>query len=265
MSPRAYHLPPAPPAAIRIGRERSHRARAGGRDQVLTADEWAIVLLSLQVACGSLAVLLVPGIAMGWLLARVPFPGRSVVDTLVHLPLVLPPVVTGYLLLLTFGRRGWLGGWLHERLGVDIAFTWKGAVIAAAAMAFPLLVRAVRLAIELGDRRLEDAARTLGAGPWRVLATITLPLALPGIIAGLVLAFARSLGEFGATITLAGNIPGESRTLPVAIYGATQTPDGDQAATRLVVVSLAVSLVALFASEWLQRRWAPGGRERVAS
>ena len=220
----------------------------------MTPDEWSIIALSIQVALGSLALLAIPGIALGWILARCSFPGRTLLDVVVHLPLVLPPVVTGYLLLLLLGRRGLIGGWLHD-LGIDIAFTWKGAAIAAAAMSLPLLVRAVRLAIEMTDRRLEDAARTLGASPLRVVLTITLPLAIPGIIAGLVLAFARSLGEFGATITLAGNIPGESRTLPVAIYSLTQTPDGDTAALRLVVISLLLSLVALAGSEWLSRRW----------
>ena len=224
------------------------------RVRVLTPEEWSILALSLQVALGSLLLLAVPGIALGWVLARCSFPGRTLLDVLVHLPLVLPPVVTGYLLLLLLGRRGPIGGWLHD-LGIDIAFTWKGAALAAAAMSLPLLVRAVRLAIELSDRRLEDAARTLGASPLRVLFTITLPLATPGIIAGLVLAFARSLGEFGATITLAGNIPGESRTLPVAIYALTQTPGGDDAALRLVVISLVLSLAALAGSEWLNRRW----------
>ncbi len=221
---------------------------------MLSSEEWSIVLLSLQVAGASLGLLLVPGIALGWVLSRCHFPGKTLLDMLVHLPLVLPPVVTGYLLLLLLGRRGALGGWLHE-IGLDLAFTWKGAALAAAVMALPLLVRAVRLGLDLADRRLEDAARTLGASPWRVLLTITLPLTAPAILAGLVLAFARSLGEFGATITLAGNIPGESRTLPVAIWSLTQTPDGDGPALRLVLLSLALSLLALGGSEWLQRRW----------
>ncbi len=220
---------------------------------MLSPEEWSILWLSVQVAGTSLALLLVPGIALGWLLSRGRFPGKMFVDVLIHLPLVLPPVVTGYLLLVLCGRRGLLGAWLHE-LGLDIAFTWKGAALAAAVMALPLLVRAVRLGLDLTDRRLEDAARTLGAAPWRVFLTITLPLAAPAILAGLVLAFARSLGEFGATITLAGNIPGESRTLPVAIWSLTQTPDGDAPALRLVALSLILSLVALAGSEWLQRR-----------
>ena len=221
---------------------------------MLSAEEWSILLLSVQVAGASLALLLVPGIALGWLLSRCAFPGKTLLDVLVHLPLVLPPVVTGYLLLLLCGRRGPLGAWLHA-IGLDLAFTWKGAALAAAVMSLPLLVRSVRLGFDLADRRLEDAARTLGATPWRVFITVTVPLAAPALLAGLVLAFARSLGEFGATITLAGNIPGESRTLPVAIWSLTQTPDGDGPALRLVAVSLALSLVALGGSEWLHRRW----------
>jgi molybdate transport system permease protein len=223
-----------------------------------SAEEWSVLSLSLRVAAGSLALLLAPGIAMGWLLARRDFPGRAVVDTLVHLPLVLPPVATGYLLLLLLGRRSPVGAWLHDHLGIGLAFTTGGAVVAAAVMAFPLLVRSVRLAIELTDRRLEDAARSLGAGPWRVLFTITLPLAAPGLIAGLVLAFARCLGEFGATITLAGNIPDQTRTLPVAIYTWSQVPSGDAMALRLVAISVAVSFVALLGSHLLQRRWRGG-------
>jgi len=222
---------------------------------MLSHEEWSVLWLSLQVATASMCILALPGIAMGWLLARREFFGKSLVDTLVHLPLVIPPVVTGYLLLLMFGRRGVLGGWLHDHLGITIAFTWKGAVLASAVMAFPLLVRSVRLAIELSDRRLEDAARTLGATPWRVLTTITLPLAAPGMVAGLVLAFARSLGEFGATITLAGNIPDESRTLPVAIYAWSQMPGGDAMAMRLVLISLMVSFLALLGAGWIERRW----------
>lgn len=221
---------------------------------MLSAEEWSIVWLSMQVAGTSLAILLIPGIALGWVLSRCRFPGKTLLDVLVHLPLVLPPVVTGYLLLLLFGRRGVFGAWLHD-LGITIAFTWKGAALAAAVMALPLLVRSVRLGFDLADRRLEDAARTLGARPWQVFLTITLPLAAPALIAGLVLAFARSLGEFGATITLAGNIPDESRTLPVAIWSLTQTPDGEAPALRLVLISLVLSLIALAGSEWLHRRW----------
>ena len=221
---------------------------------MLSAEEWSILWLSVQVAGASLLLLIVPGIALGWVLARCSFPGKTLLDVLVHLPLVLPPVVTGYLLLLLLGRRGALGAWLHD-LGIGIAFTWKGAVLAAAVMALPLLVRSVRLGLDLADRRLEAAARTLGATPWRVFLSVTLPLAAPAILAGLVLAFARSLGEFGATITLAGNIPGETNTLPVAIWSLTQTPDGDAPAMRLVIISLVLSLLALAGSEWLHRRW----------
>ena len=198
--------------------------------------------------------MLLPGIGVAWLLARKQFYGKVLLDALVHLPLVLPPVVVGYLLLMCFGRRGWIGGWLHENFGIDIAFTWKAAAIAAAVMGFPLLVRAVRLAIELVDVRIEQAARTLGASPWRVFITITLPLSLPGVLAGAVLAFARSLGEFGATITFAGNIEGVTRTLPVAVFTYTQVPGGDGPAMRLVLISVALSLIALVGSELLARR-----------
>jgi molybdate transport system permease protein len=222
----------------------------------LSPVEVEILTLSLRVAFASIVLLALPGIALGWLLARVRFPGRSAVDLLVHLPLVLPPVVTGYLLLLLFGRNGLLGAPLEDWFGLRIAFTWKGAALAAAVMSLPLLVRAVRLAIEMTDRNVELAASTLGAGPLRILLTITLPAAAPGILAGMVLAFARSLGEFGATITLAGNIPGESRTLPVAIYTAAQIPEGDPVVQRLVLCSLVISVLALLGSEWLSRRLA---------
>ena len=222
----------------------------------MTDDELGILWLSLRVAAASLLLLAVPGVLTGWLLARKDFRGKAVLDACVHLPLILPPVVTGWLLLLLLGRHGWLGQYLGAWFGWRIAFTWKGAAIAAAVMAFPLLVRAVRLAIELADPRLEQAARTLGAAPLRVFLTITLPLAAPGILAGLVLSFARSLGEFGATITFAGSIPGESRTLPVAIYAWSQVPDGDGPVLRLALISVGVSLLALLGSEWLTRRLA---------
>ncbi len=221
---------------------------------MLTAEEWQIVGLSLRVAGCALLAMAIPGIILGWILARSRFPGKSLLDALVHLPLVLPPVVTGWLLLIALGRHSPLGRILNDWFGWRFVFDWKGAVVAAAVMALPLLVRAVRLAIELQDRDLERAAATCGAAPWRVAATVTLPLAAPGILAGLVLAFARCLGEFGATITLAGNIPGESRTLPVAIYSFTQMPDGDAAVWRLVGLSLAVSVLALVGSEWLARK-----------
>jgi len=221
---------------------------------VLEAAEREILLLSLQVAGCALCLMLVPGIAAGWLLARRRFPGKAVVDAIVHLPLVLPPEVTGWLLLVLLGHRSALGAWLHDVLGWDIAFNWKGAVAAAAVMGFPLLVRAVRLAIEVIDQDVERAAATCGAAPWRVFATVTLPLAAPGILAGAVLGFARCLGEFGATITIAGNIPGQSRTLPVAIWQYAQMPDGDAMVWRLVCLSIGVSVIALAISEWMSRR-----------
>ncbi len=220
----------------------------------LTSDEWTALWLSLRVSIIGLALMLVPGVASGWLLARKSFFGKSAFDALVHLPLVMPPVVTGYLLLILLGRRGWIGRLLHDKIGLDIAFTWKAAMLAAAVMGFPLLVRSVRLAMELVDRKLEQAARTLGSSPWRVFLTITLPLAMPGVLAGAVLAFARSLGEFGATITFAGNIAGETRTLPVAIFTSMQQVGGGDAALRMVIVSIAMSLAALIASEALARR-----------
>ena len=220
---------------------------------MLTAEEWSALGLSLQVAAWSVAIMVLPAVGCAWVLARSRVRGKMVLDAAVHLPLVLPPVVVGYLLLLALGRRGWIGSWLHE-LGVDIAFTWKAAAIAAAVMGFPLLVRSARLAMELVDERIEQAARTLGAGPVRVFLTITLPLAAPGVLAGVVLAFARSLGEFGATITFAGNIAGQTRTLPVAIFTYTQVPGGDGPAMRLIVISVVLSVAALIGSEVLARR-----------
>ncbi len=198
--------------------------------------------------------MLVPGIAFAWLLARGRFRGKLLLDVVVHLPLVLPPVVVGYMLLVSFGRRGLIGRWLHDSLGLDVAFTWKAAALAAAVMGFPLLVRSTRLAMELVDVRLEQAARTLRAGPWRVFFTVTLPLSLPGLLTGVVLALARSLGEFGATITFAGNIEGVTRTLPVAIFTYTQVPGGDEPAARLIVISVALSVGALVISEIAARR-----------
>ena len=210
--------------------------------------------LSLKIGLWCTALIVVPGIVTGWLLARIRFPGKALVDGLVHLPLVLPPVVPGYLLLLVLGRQGPVGRWLYETWGVTLAFTWQGAVVASALMAFPLMVRAVRLAVTLVEPRLEEAARTLGAGPLRVWLTVTVPLALPGILTGLVLAFARSLGEFGATITFVGNIAGETRTLPLAIYTYTQIPGGDGPTLRLVVISILLALAALWISELGARR-----------
>ena len=196
---------------------------------------------------------LIPGLAVAWLLARRDFPGRALLDGLVHLPLILPPVVTGYLLLLAFGRKGLFGGWLSE-IGIVFAFRWTGAALACAVMGFPLMVRAMRLSIEAVDRGLEQAAATLGAPPLAVFLTVTLPLSLPGILAGAVLAFAKAMGEFGATITFVSNIPGETQTLPSAIYTLTQVPGGEGGALRLTLVSVVLSMGALLASEWLARR-----------
>jgi len=221
---------------------------------MLTPEEWEIVLLSLKV--GGVAVLLTlpPGFALGWLLARRRFPGKILLDGLIHLPLVLPPVVTGWLLLLAFAPTGPAGRILHDWFGTTVLFRWTGAAIAAAVMALPLMVRAMRLSIEAIDPRLEAAARTLGAGKARVFRTITLPLALPGVAAAAVLGFARALGEFGATITFVSNVPGETRTLPLAIYSALQLPDGDALVLRLAAISVLLSLGALLASEWIARR-----------
>lgn len=219
-----------------------------------TPEELTALWLSLKIGLWCTALIAVPGIVTGWLLARVQFPGKALVDGLVHLPLVLPPVVPGYLLLLVLGRQGPLGRWLYETWGITLAFTWQGAVFASALMAFPLMVRAVRLAMTLVEPRLEEAARTLGAGPLRVWLTVTLPLALPGILTGLVLAFARSLGEFGATVTFVGNVAGETRTLPLAIYTYTQIPGGDGPALRLAIISILLALAALWVSELGARR-----------
>ena len=216
--------------------------------------EWTAILLSLRVAVIATLVATPFGIALAWLLARKDFWGKSVLDAVVHLPLVLPPVVTGYLLLLTFGRRGLVGAFLADHLGIVFAFRWTGAALACGVMSFPLLVRPMRLSIEAIDRRLEQAAETLGAAPWKVFFTVTLPLALPGVIAGMVLCFAKALGEFGATITFVSNIPGETQTISAAIYTLTQVPGGDAAAFRLVVVAIVISLAALIASEWFARR-----------
>lgn len=220
----------------------------------LTPLETEALRLSMRVALWSVATSLPVGVLVAWLLARRDFIGKSALNGLVHLPLVLPPVVVGYLLLILFGREGPLGKLLFSLFGITLPFTWQGAALAAAAMAFPLMVRAMRLSLEAVDRKLEAAARTLGARPVVVFATITLPLMAPGIVVGAVLAFARSLGEFGATITFAANIPGETRTLPIALYTLIQTPDGESAALRLTVISVVLSLAALAASEFLARR-----------
>jgi molybdate transport system permease protein len=221
---------------------------------VLSSAEIEALLLSAKVAlCCTLAIC-IPGVAVAWLLAKKSFIGKSLLDSIVHLPLVLPPVVPGFLLLLLLGNQGIIGKWLQQSFGISIAFTWVGAVIAAAVMAFPLMVRSARLAISQVDSRLEAAAQSLGAHPLRVFFSITLPLAMPGIITGLVLAFSRSLGEFGATITFVGNIEGETRTLPLAIYTYTQIPGGDMAAMRLVVLSMLIALGALMLSDLLERK-----------
>jgi molybdate transport system permease protein len=219
----------------------------------MTNAELDIVLLSLKVAFWAMLGTLPVALALAYWLARHDFPGKALIDGVVNLPLVLPPVVTGYLLLLAFGRNGVVGGFLEQYAGVTFAFRWTGAALAAAVMGLPLAVRAMRQAIEAIDRRLEDAAATLGASPAWVFVTVTLPLAVPGILNGLVLAFARSLGEFGATITFVSSIPGETQTLPLAIYNFTQVPGGDAAAWRLCVLSVVLSLGALVLSEWLSR------------
>ncbi len=221
---------------------------------MLTAAEWAIVGLSLKIGGVAMLVALPIAFALAWLLARVRFPGKVVVDAAIHLPLVVPPVVTGWMLLLAFAPGGPIGGWLQDWFGVTVLFRWTGAAIAAGVMALPLMVRAMRISIEAVDRRLENAARTLGAGPWRVFWTLTLPLSVPGVLAGAVLGFARSIGEFGATITFVSNVPGETQTLPLAIYSALQQPGADALVWRLSCISVGLSLVALIASELLTRR-----------
>ena len=220
----------------------------------LSPQDWTAVELSLRVAAVSTLVALPFGIAIATLLARRKFWGKALLDAVVHLPLVLPPVVTGYLLLISFGRRAPIGAFLEEHFGIVFSFRWTGAALACGVMAFPLMVRAIRLSIEAIDRRLEDAAATLGANPVWTFVSVTLPLALPGVIAGMMLAFARALGEFGATITFVSNIPGETQTISAAIYTLTQVPGGDADALKLVIVSIIISFAALLASEWLARR-----------
>jgi len=220
----------------------------------LNPQEWTAVALSLRIALVATLVSLPFGIAVATVLARKEFWGKSLLDAVVHLPLVLPPVVTGYLLLITFGRKAPIGAFLADHFGIVFSFRWTGAALACGVMAFPLMVRAIRLSVEAIDRRLEDAAATLGARPAWGFLTVTLPLAMPGIIVGAMLAFARALGEFGATITFVSNIPGETQTISAAIYTLTQVPGGDAAALKLVVVAIVISLAALMASEWLARR-----------
>ncbi|WP_444667860.1 molybdate ABC transporter permease subunit [Cereibacter changlensis] len=220
----------------------------------LTSDEWRAVNLSLLVSFWASVLSLPFGIAVAYVLARFDFWGKQFLNGIVHLPLILPPVVTGYLLLLTFGRRGPVGAFLEQSFGLVFAFRWTGAALAAAVMAFPLMVRAIRLAIEAVDPKLEQAAGTLGASrPW-VFLTVTLPLILPGVIAGFILAFAKAMGEFGATITFVASIPGQTQTLPSAIYAFLQVPGGDAQAMRLVLISIAIAMLALLLSEWLGRR-----------
>lgn len=220
----------------------------------MTDAELDAIRLSLSVALRSVLVSLPFAVAVAWLLARSRWRGKLFLDALVHLPLVLPPVVVGYLLLLLFGARGPIGKWLYESFGVQLIFTTGGAALATAVMSFPLVVRAIRLSLEGVDHGLEDAARTLGAGPWDRFFSITLPLMLPGVLAGSVIAFAAGLGEFGAVITFASNIPGETRTLPLALYTALQTPGGDALAARLATISIALGLIGLLAAELIARR-----------
>ena len=219
----------------------------------ITPTGWTAIALTLRIAVVATLVATPLGIGVAWLLSRKNFPGKILLEALVHLPLVLPPVVTGYLLLLTFGRHGAVGEFLAQ-FGVVLAFRWTGAALACGVMGFPLLVRPIRISFEAVDLRLEQAATTLGASPLNVFSSVTFPLALPGIIAGMVLCFAKALGEFGATITFVSNIPGETQTISSAIYALIQTPNGDYAALQLIVVSLAIAFAALVASEWFARR-----------
>jgi molybdate transport system permease protein len=225
----------------------------------LSGDELGIILLSLKVALTSVAFSLPLAILIAYVLARGRFPGKMLLDAVVHLPLVLPPVVVGFALLTLFGKRGAIGSWLDAWFGIVFAFRWTGAALAAAIMGFPLMVRAIRLSFSAIDRRFETVARTLGGTRASVFLSVTLPLALPGIVTGVVLSFARSLGEFGATITFVSNIPGETQTLPLAIYTFTQVPGGDAQAWRLSFIAVILSLVALVAAEWLARRPRGGG------
>jgi len=221
--------------------------------EALSAEEWRAVTLSLRVSAVATALSLPLGIFVAYALARWQFRGRQLLNGLVHLPLILPPVVTGYLLLITFGRKGYVGQFLDQWFGIVLAFRWTGAALAAAVMAFPLMVRAIRLAVEAVDPKLEAAASTLGAPRLWVFVTVTLPLVLPGIIAGAILAFAKAMGEFGATITFVSNIPGQTQTLPSAIYAHLQVPGGDDQAFRLVLVAIVIAMAALLLSEWVSR------------
>lgn len=219
----------------------------------LTSYEWSIILLSLKIGGVAVIASLPLGIFVAWVLARKEFSGKTILDSVINLPLVLPPVVIGYLLLLTMGKNGYLGKWIDQILGISFSFNWKGAALASAVVSFPLLVRAIRISFESIDQNLEFAARSLGASRLRMFFTVTIPLAIPGIIAGIVLAFARSLGEFGATITFVSNIPGETRTLPLAMYTLIQIPNQEAATMRLCIIAIGISFIALFLSEILQR------------
>lgn len=221
---------------------------------LLSEYEWLALQLSLKVALYSVVWLLPLGLLLAWILARKQFWGRSTLDSLVHLPLVLPPVVIGYLLLMSMGKQGVIGQWLDKWFGISFSFSWRGAVLACVVVALPLMVRAIRLSLESVDPKLEQAARTLGASPFKVFVTITLPLTLPGIITGTMLSFARSLGEFGATISFVSNIPGETQTLPLAMYNFLETPGAEMEAARLCMISIAIALASLSVSEWISRK-----------
>ncbi|GLR06070.1 molybdate ABC transporter permease [Vibrio hyugaensis] len=216
--------------------------------------EYQALMLSLKVGAYAVVWLIPLGVALAWLLSRKEFIGKSILDSLIHLPLVLPPVVIGYLLLISLGRQGYLGGWLYEHFGLIFSFNWKGAVIACIVVALPLMVRSVRLSLDTVDPKLEHAASTLGASPLKVFVTITLPLTIPGIITGTMLSFARSLGEFGATISFVSNIPGETQTIPLAMYNFIETPGAEMEAARLCIISIALALSTLMISEWLNRK-----------
>jgi len=228
---------------------------------LLSDYEIAALLLSLKVSSVAVLFSLPFGIVCAWILARCEFPGKSLFDSLIHLPLVLPPVVIGYILLISMGRQGSIGAVLYDWFGWSFSFSWRGAALAAAIVSFPLMVRAIRLSFESVDIRLEQAARTLGSNRLRVFFTITLPLTLPGIVSGMVLAFARSLGEFGSTITFVSNIPGETRTIPLAMYSFIQTPGAEHEAARLCVIAIIIAVLSLTASQWLAKK----AQQRVAS
>ena len=223
-------------------------------DYLLSDYELTALLLSLKVAAYAVVWLLPVGVILGWVLARKEFVGKSVLDSLIHLPLVLPPVVIGYLLLISMGRRGVIGSWLYDWFGVSFSFSWRGAVLACVVVSLPLMVRAIRLSVESIDIKLEQAAKTLGASPIKVFFTITLPLTLPGVITGVMLAFARSLGEFGATISFVSNIPAETQTIPLAMFTFLETPGEEMAAARLCIISIVIALLSLLTSEWVSRR-----------